>query len=133
MISHYSFTMRSAIMRCRSKPLLRLLMIWGEKSPIFSLPINLKLFPSAPLSLPEASLFLPGTGAGLDKLKSEIRRFFDSKYTRCILRIPYERMREYGRIKGLVEELSFRYDDTFLEVKANVPNIYLDRFAQFCI
>ena len=85
-------------------------------------------------AFPSGSIFISArTGAGIDKLKSEIRRFFDSKYTRCILRIPYERMREYGRIKDLVEELSFRYDDTFLEVKANVPNIYLDRFAQFCI
>ena len=71
------------------------------------------------------------TGAGIDKLKAEILHFFNKDYSECTLRIPYAKIGEYSKLKELIEEKSFRYENSYLEVLASIPNIYLGRFSNF--
>ena len=72
------------------------------------------------------------TGAGIDKLKAEILRHFSKDYAEYVLRVPYTQLAEYAKLKNLIEELSFCYKESYLEIKASIPKIYIRKFLAYC-
>lgn len=70
-------------------------------------------------------------GSGIEKLKAEIVDFFAKNRTICDLRIPYSELNAYFKNQNLIRELTFNYQDSYLEVKADIPNIHLQKFTKY--
>lgn len=81
---------------------------------------------------PRESIFISAkTGMGLDRLREKILEFFRARTSEVLLRIPYEKMSLYGKMKKYVVEKDFSYRDDALYVKAVIENIYLDKFKDY--
>lgn len=81
---------------------------------------------------PAGSIFISAKeNIGIDGLKNEIMRHFQSMYTDVCLCIPYARISAYNQLKRYAVEKEFAYKETHLQLKARIPNIYLKKFSEF--
>lgn len=83
---------------------------------------------------PKDSIFVSAKyGLGLEELKTKILSFFREKSSCCLLKIPYEKMSQYTKLKKYLTEKEYTYRDDGLYIKAIADNIYLDLFSEFII
>lgn len=83
---------------------------------------------------PRDSIFISAKyGQGLEDLKTAILSFFRSRTSEIRLKIPYDKLSAYGKLKKYAAEKSFSYRDDALYVRALVENIYLGNFKEFMI
>lgn len=68
---------------------------------------------------------------GIDKLKREILRRFESDYLFCDLFIPYEQVNAYNENKRLLTERRTEYTDDGIRVSVTIPKRYADIFQNF--
>lgn len=81
---------------------------------------------------PHESIFVSAkTGLGLDFLKEKILQFFRRDTVSVQLKIPYEKLSEYGKLKQYAIEKTFDYRDDALYVNAVIENKFLLRFSPF--
>lgn len=89
---------------------------------------NIKKFDDLP---PDYICISAKYNLGIENLKSEILKFFSDRYKTFVLSIPYTRINEYNRLKNYLTELDFQYSDSSVQIKARIPNIFLDKFKNF--
>ena len=83
---------------------------------------------------PRDSIFISAKyGQGLEDLKTAILSFFRSRTSEIRLKIPYDKLSAYGKLKKYAAEKSFSYRDDALYVRALVENIHLGNFKEFMI
>lgn len=81
---------------------------------------------------PQDSIFISAKeGIGLDGLKSKIAEFFSQHYIRAHLRVPYLKMKDYGKIRGLATERSIVYRDDYAEIEADIEERHAGKFNEY--
>ena len=70
---------------------------------------------------------------GLDLLKKKILNYFRQSTLQIRLKIPYEQMAAYGKLKKYVVEKSFKYGNDALYVNAVVESSLIDYFKDFIV
>lgn len=68
---------------------------------------------------------------GMDALKTKILEEFRKQASSIKLKIPYERLSAYGKLKKYAVEKEFSYKDDGVYVTAVVDNIYLELFKDY--
>lgn len=85
-------------------------------------------------AFPSNSIFVSAkTGAGTEKLKAEILRFFNKENVDCTLQVPYTSFSDYVKLKKMINELSVQFKDEYIEIRASIPNIYINKFSRYRI
>ena len=69
----------------------------------------------------------------INACKDLLKSFFRSRTSEIRLKIPYDKLSAYGKLKKYAAEKSFSYRDDALYVRALVENIYLGNFKEFMI
>lgn len=70
---------------------------------------------------------------GIEDLKQAILREFKEEFFFCELFVPYEKIKEYSKIKSLLSERDIRYEDDGQRVDAVIPARYAEKFTQYII
>lgn len=72
-------------------------------------------------------------GAGITRLKEQIKNSFADKYTIVDLLIPFGEIGTYEKLRSNLNELNREYCEQGIKVKAKIENIYSRLFRKFFI
>jgi GTP-binding protein HflX len=73
------------------------------------------------------------SGYGLEDLKSEILKSFSDKLINLKLKISYDKISEYTKLKNLITEKSISYTDDGMIVDCIADNTTAEKFKQFIL
>lgn len=82
--------------------------------------------------LPEDCVLISAKcNTGISLLKEEIKKAFAERFVYATLKIPFDKMGEYEKIKRFLSELSCDYTEDGLTVEAKIERVNAEKFAQF--
>ena len=68
---------------------------------------------------------------GFTILLKKINDYFDNDYQVCTLKLNYQQLSEYNKLKKYITEKSIKYTDENVLINVSIPKIYLSKFSHF--
>jgi GTP-binding protein HflX len=70
---------------------------------------------------------------GLEQLKSEILKSFSDRIIKITLKIPYEKMNDFSKLKNMITESKITYVDDGIIVDCVTDSVFADKFKQYIV